>query len=1156
MRAGIVSRGYETIFISGEGENISSSVGASLNWQQRRTRLRDFGSTFLSRGIMRLVFLTRRMYSLASEYLLEPLREGFDFTLYRGRERGAFVRFLNSRACILLVLSLVLLATCAWSQTQLAALSGTITDPSGAVVPGVGVTVVSQTTGLKRSVLTDTAGEYRFAGLPTGAYTIRAEKTGFQTQVREGIALNSDLNIDFSLTIGALPQKITVNANLSGIDTTTSTVSGLVAEPSLTKLPLNNQDLFSAVALEPGVAPDPSSAPSLLSSGRTAQVAINGIRPSMTNVLIDGMDATDPVWGFSPAGASGFFLGLDELAQVSVLTQTFNAEYGGHGGAVIDMTTKSGGNQFHGLLWELHRDASLDARNYFDLSANPIPPFVRNQFGAGMGGPLKRDHTFFFANYEGFREVEASTAIATAPDPLAHEGLLPSANNPAACTSANSSGCAAIPINPQTQQFLNLMPPSNGPDNGDGTGELITADKGATREDHGMVRIDHNFSNTHSVFARYTVDDSSSVVPYVGTPPGTYLPGFPTLHLARNQYVTIQDRTTFSRELVNELRIGVNRTTASSSSDNTHPGLSISLVPDRPFGMIDITGISLLGNSPAFPLGDFSTVYQVQDQLSRTIGRHTLKFGAEFRRLELNSTLDFGVNGFYTFEDLNPFGLPAASNNPALEFFLEGVPLSYVGVNPSNADSERGYRETVASGFAQDFMRVNSRITANIGLRYDFYSNPTEAHGRLSAFPNLATDSAPTVGMLFASTPLDLLSPQAGFAWDVFGDGKIMVRSGFGIYRDQLPAMAYGLDRLLPPFFDLEEFVFPQFLNPQNAQVTQPLDPFAMTYYPKFPYALQYNLNVQRQLAPGMILTAGYFGTRGNHLTRQGEGNPFEPALGHRYNPNLPSPVTTILTDAQSLYSSGQVSVSKRYTHNLFWQASYTFAHSADDASVDFFVDSVNDPPGSQNIFDRKGSRGRSDFDIRHNFVANAAYQLAGAGRFLRGWQIAAVASVHSGVPFTPVLSFDNADVQSLLIAERPNLVGNPYAGVCPNGGRVGTVACWFNPGAFAVPPAGQFGNAGRNILRGPAFAQFDPALHKDFAIVHEWRITVGVEAYNLFNHPNFGVPSNTQSALSLGGNGDAVFKDAAGDFADNVGQILTTAGTGRQFQLAGRFTF
>jgi len=1062
------------------------------------------------------------------------------------------------RPCILSAALVALFSVGAWSQTQLATVSGTITDPSGAVVPGVSVTIVSQGTGLKRSALTDTAGEYRFAGLPIGNYSLRVEKAGFQSQVREGVDLNSavEVTINLQLAIGDISQQTTVSANAAGIDNTTSTVAGLLPEQSLTELPLDNRDLFGAVALEPGVAPNASSAPSLLSSGKSGQVAINGIRPSMTNVLIDGMDATDPVFGYSPAGASGFFLGLNELAEVRVLTQTFDAEYGGHGGAVIAMTTKSGTNQFHGSLWELYRGASLDAKNYFDLGGNPIPQFIRNQFGAGIGGPLQRDHTFFFVNYEGFREVQATTAIATVPDALAHQGLLPSAGNPSACTNATPGGCVAIPINPLIQQFLNLMPPSNGLGNRDGTGELITANKGNTREDHGIVRIDHNFSGTHSLFARYTVDDSSALVPYVGTPPGTYVPGFPAFHLARNQYGTVQDRTRFGPQWINELRFGINRTTASSTIDNTHPGLSTSLTPGQPFGMVDITGMSLLGNSPAFPLGDFSTVYQVQDQLSRTIGRHTLKFGLDFRRLQENGSLNFGVNGLYEFEDLTPYGLPASSINPALEFFLKGLPLAYLGVNPSNADSDRGYRETIASGFAQDFVRVNSRLTVNAGLRYDFYSNPTEEFGRLSAFPKPETDSAPTVGKLFAGTPLDLLSPQAGIAWDVFGDGKTVVRSGFGIYRDQLAAVLFGIGRLLPPFFGLQEFVFPQFLNPQSSAETLPLDVFTTTYHPKFPYALEYNLNVQRELAQGMILTAGYFGMRGNHLTREAEENPFEPASGTRYNPNLGSPLLTDLTDAQSFYNSFQISVSKHYAHSLSWQFAYTLAHSVDDASTDFSLESVNDAPASQNIFNRKGDRGPSDFDVRHNFVANVAYQLPGRGRLLSGWQASGVVNAHSGLPFTPVLDFDNADLQSLVIPERPNLIGNPDAGVCPNGVAVGTVSCWFNPSAFVVPPAGQFGNAGRNILRGPAFAQFDASLHKDFAIAERRKITVGVEAYNLFNHPNFGVPSNTQSPITFGGNGDAVFRDAAGHFADNAGQVLTTVGAARQIQLAGRFTF
>src|SRR5215510_8709295 len=378
-----------------------------------------------------------------------------------------------------------------------------------------------------------------------------------------------------------------------------------------------------------------------------------------------------------------------------------------------------------------------------------------------------------------------------------------------------------------------------------------------------------------------------------------------------------------------------------------------------------------------------------------------------------------------------------------------------------------------------------------------------------------------------------------------------VLRGAAVILSDQLPVIAYGAERFLPPFFRVNSFVFPTFLNPQNALITQPLYILSTTYHPKFPYALQYNLNLEREIAPGMILLMGYFGARGIHITREAEQNPFQPALGHRYNPNLSSPLLMLLTDGQSFYNSFQLSVSKHYTHNLSWQAFYTFSHSIDDASENFSIETVNDPPTSQDIFDRKGSRGRSAFDIQHNFVANVVYELPlGRGSPFGGWQISGVASVHSNLPFTPVLSFDNAGLQSLLTSERPDLVGNPHTGVCPNGSRVGTPSCWFNPSAFALPPPGQFGNAGRNILRGPAFAQFDLALQKDFRLREGMKIAFGAEAYNLFNHPNFAVPSNTQSPLTLGGNGDAVFKDATGNFASNIGRIFTTVSSARQIQL------
>src|SRR5215468_2347728 len=371
----------------------------------------------------------------------------------------------------LLALSWALLSSCAWPQTQLATVFGTDTDASGAVISGARVTLLNQSTGLKRDASTDLLGQYRIAGLPTGNYSARVEREGFQSQVREGIALTSasDTMMNMSLIVGDLKQQVTVSAGFAAIDNTTSTVSGLLPTQSLTELPLNGRDLFNAAVLEPGVAPTESAAPSLLSSGKAGQVSINGMRPSWTNVLIDDMDANDPVFGYSPAGASGLFLGLNESSEVRVLTQTFNAEYGRNGGGVIEVATKSGSNEFHGSLFELHRDASLDARNYFDLGSAPIPAFVRNQFGAGVGGPLVHERTFFFANYEGFREVQASTAIAAVPNALAHQGLLPSANNPGACNNATPNACVSIGMDPRVLPFLDLLPPSNGADNGYGT---------------------------------------------------------------------------------------------------------------------------------------------------------------------------------------------------------------------------------------------------------------------------------------------------------------------------------------------------------------------------------------------------------------------------------------------------------------------------------------------------------------------------------------------------------------------------------------------------------------------------------------------------------------------------------------------------------------
>ena len=1066
--------------------------------------------------------------------------------------------FTSKSKLVLCLLASALFSTGTWTQTQLGSVFGVITDTSGAVVPGVNVTLSSADSGVKRESTTDGEGRYHLAGLSFGIYTLRAEKEGFKSEVTEGVALTSPapVTVNVSLRVGAVKEEVRAEADSTTVDNISSTVGGIISEGALRELPLNGRDLFQAALLEPGVAPTPSAAPSLFSNGKFGQVAINGLRPSWTNVTIDGMDANEPNFGLSPAGASGLFLGLDELAELHILTQTFSAEYGRNGGAIIEAVTRSGTNQFHGSLFELNRNAALDAKNYFDLSDRHIPHFVRNQFGGSSGGPLVHDRTFFFGSYEGFRQVQASTAIATVPDALAHKGLLPSASNPTACSAATPNGCVAIGVDPRVQPDLLLFPPSNGKDNGDGTADLITANSGNTNEHHGMARVDQIFSNVHSLFVRYIIDDSSSFVPYFGTPPGTYLPDFPLRELGRNQYFAVQDRKNFGGELFNEIHVGINRTTASTSILAAHSELSFSLVPSQPFGMVSVAGLSLLGNNPLLPLGSFSTTYQLQDQISGTRGHHTLKFGAEFARVEVNGRQSFTLGGLYIFQDLSPLGILRQTINPSLEFFLEAQPTLFVGSDPGMSDSDRGYRQSVLCGFAQDYFRATNRLVVSAGLRYDFYSNPSEAHGRLSAIRNPAKDSGPTVGKLFAQTPLDLFSPQLGFAWTLSGDGKTVLRGGFGIFRNEFFVNTYGIDRFLPPFYGVTSSLLPTFLNPLNSPLRQPVYPYSMTYRPKFAYALQYNFNLEHEIMPNMLLTAGYFGARGNHLTRAGEQNPFEPAQGRQFNPNLPS-FLTALTDAQSFYNSLEVGISKRYRHGLSFDTSYTFSHSIDDASTSFFIEAVNEAPVTQDLFNRKGDRGRSEFDIRHNFVANVVYEMRlGHRKGLGGWQISGITRAHSDVPFTPVLSFDNGETRSLVSAGRPNLIGNPYSGFCPNGAKVGTPACWFNPSAFALPPLGHFGNAARNVLRGPMFAQFDLALRKSFQLSAGKQIMFGVEAFNLLNHPNFAVPSNTQSFATQGGNGDAVFKDPTGNFADNVARIVSTVGSARQIEAAMRFVF
>src|SRR6266851_1672121 len=424
--------------------------------------------------------------------------------------RRKLCRFAVS--CSPLLVSAVL-----FSQTGTAVFLGTATDQQGALLPDVKITATNVDTGISVGVITDAGGFYRIPGLFPGEYDLQAERASFAVEVRRRVVLtvSQEAVINFTLKVGQVAERIEVGGQAPLVESADSVVSGLVDPKQMRELPLNGRDIFQLVLLQPGVEPTPSAGPSPWQKGGVGKLSVNGQRSTSNNLTIDGLDANDPAFNVSPGGASGVLLGVDALQEFRVFTNTFSAEYGRNTGSIIQTVTKSGTNRLHGSLFEFHRNAALDAKNYFDLSGQPIPPFVRNQFGGSLGGPVQRDRTFFFISHEGFRERLGITAVATVPDSLAHQGLLPSPAAPAACTQQNPGGCVNVGLNPAVISFLGLAPLPNGLDLGNGVGLFTSSAKRATREDYGLARIDHAFSDGHSVFLRYIVDDSDSINPYL-----------------------------------------------------------------------------------------------------------------------------------------------------------------------------------------------------------------------------------------------------------------------------------------------------------------------------------------------------------------------------------------------------------------------------------------------------------------------------------------------------------------------------------------------------------------------------------------------------------------------------------------------------------------
>jgi hypothetical protein len=1020
-------------------------------------------------------------------------------------------------------------AAAAFGQMNTAELVGTVTDESGGVVRGVEVKLASQDTGTQRITHTNAAGQYNFEELPPGLYRLFAQAAGFQTEVapRVELTVGRKAALDLRLRVGEIRGETIVTAEADLVDTRDSSLSNVMQNAAIRELPLNGRDVNQLALLEPGVVMTRRAADS---GSAEYKLVINGSRPSQNGFLLDGSDINDAT-NTTPTSAAGVILGVDTLREFRVLANSFSAAYGRSAGGVVSAVTKSGTNELHGSVFEFIRNSEVDAKNFFDAHTAAIPPLRRNQFGAEADGPIIKNRTFFMASYEGLRWRLGLTTIAVTPGANARLGILP--NQP------------PVTVNPAVTAYLNLVPLPNGPLFSDGTGQFINSASQVTGENFATSRIDHRVSDKTFLFARYSYDGARQSVP-------------DSLNLStansrtRNQYLTAELTHIFSERLLDTFRFSFNKSLSTSfPSYQRQVDPSLSFLPGDPFGQISITGLFSLGPSRFGPSFLNMKLFQFNDNAAYTRGRHSLNIGIDYRFYHLPAQQVQSPFGFYQFS--------------SLATFLQAVPTSVEMTLPSS-NLVRNWRQSMLAAYFQDDIRLNRRLTLNLGLRYERVSLPDEENGLLSNLRNLQAPRA-TIGPLFTNPSNRNFAPRAGLAWDPFGDGKTSIRSGFGIFYEELWSDFYlNAGNRQPPFYTLGSVAatasspipFPNAYALINSPRFVLGRQDVVQYQPNSPYEIQYNLTVQRQIASGSVVTAGYTGGRGVHLPELVDGNQasptilpdgsyFFPANSTVQNPNFTG-IRYKETAGQSYYNAFLLSFEQRLTKGVSFRVNYTFSRNIDTGSIEISQGTDNDLP--QNPYNLKADRGLSNYDVRNYFVTYWNWDLPtlpGPKLLGSGWHWNAITTIATGNPFSAVISFDRARAipQSGTAPETPNLV----AGSSTNP-ILGDPARYFDPSSFVLQTAGFYGNLGRNTLIGPGLAKVDFSVNKRFRMTERLGLEVRAEAFNLFNHPNFSIPS--QRAVFSGVNAAT----GLGVPVASAGLITTTQTSSRQLQLGLKVIF
>lgn len=987
----------------------------------------------------------------------------------------------------ILIFSLLLYRSALSAQTATATISGSVLDGSGAAIQDATVQAENPETGARREVETSGAGVYAITTLAVGHYRVTVEKAGFQTHVLPDIELQVGQNrtVDAQLNVASVGTSVTVADSAAPLAATSAEVGGVVSGNQIREVPLNGRNWSSLMTQAPGAIDNGQN------NQRSIRFAGRGLDDN--NFRFDGVDATG-IFNQEQKGTFRLQFSTESIAEFRARAALYTAESGGTEGGQVDVVSRSGTNTFHGSAFEYLRNDFFDARGPFDGST--LPPFRLNQFGGSFGGPVRKDKDFFFATYEGLRQRIGQTLI----------GFVPSA----------AFRARAAAVSPAIAPFLLAFPAGTSATTNPDVDRRAGSGSQITNEDFGMFRYDHRFSDRVSLFVRYNLDVGLSDVPN-----GVLTDCIATTNDMHNAVAGLT--TVLSSRTINEFRIGFNRANFITQNESVSP---LGLTVPQFSTLNDATGKIQASNS-----------FDYLDSISTVRGRHTLKAGMEIRRVQINSTATAGNDYIFGYASASDF-----QNNALTQ-------ASLVNTLPVT-----GLRRTEYFGYVQDEFRITRNLTADLGARYEYFGVPHEVKNRGIVFDPLSCPGGYCpAGSSFYEPDYNNLSPRVSLAWNPAGLSRTVIRAGYGIYygdgqigdlnapADNLSGRALLTSKSFPSL----SFPIAPALLAGNFSLNNPR---GLDRHRRTPYTQDWGLSVQQALSSKTVATLGYLGTKGTHQFTRTYLNTADPVTGLVAYPSL-SIIDYKTTSSNSTFHGLQASVQRNLSSSVIASLNYLYSHSINDGST-----GGGETTAAQNVRCRACERASSDQDVRSYLSGNFIYQLPfgkgraflnGSGfasRVLGGWQWMNVFTARSGLPVNVSIVRTAAAVPdgNTLSTQRPNVVSG--SSIVP---ATQTVNSYVSAAAFATPAAKTFGNAGRNLARGPDLWQLDTALSKSVPIIERMNLVFRAEAFNLFNRAQFGTPNSNLSSLV------------------NFGQITTTVnptgigtGTPRELQLALRLEF